>query len=195
MVSLVSGMALWRYVLRSWSICQTGSGQRLHIKASPAVLDRICTHRLDGLEKLNTVFLNATVSIGKFDKSFAGCCLWLSHTDNRKDVPEGWKGRLAKQSSKPDMAANKSMEVRDLPLWDWERSKKALSSLLVCSISPTTNNKVLGWSGIACWWIGGNQTVQLCYCKEQHLCRALLFSQAPPVFWPVHLKSGMHPCE
>lgn len=92
-VSLVSGIALWRYVLRSWSICQKGSSQRLHIKTSRA-LDQICTHRFDGLEKLNTVFLNVTMSIGEFDKSFAGCCLWLSHADNRKDVSECWKGIL-----------------------------------------------------------------------------------------------------
>lgn len=56
------------------------------MKGYRAALEQICTHRFDGLQKLNTVFLNVAVSVGKFDKSLAGCCLWLSHANNREDI-------------------------------------------------------------------------------------------------------------
>lgn len=114
-------------------------------------LDWICTHRFNGLEKPDTVFLNVTVSISKFDESFAGCCLWLSHADNRKDVPECWKGRLDERTSIFDMAANKSIGLI-IYLCETERARRKLAAASLCAPSALQDKQSIGMK--RCYMLG-----------------------------------------
>lgn len=78
------------------------------------------------------------------------------------------------------------------PLCVWESSKKALSSLFVCSISPTgeveNNNDILVLTNSTNWVC----TVLFGTLIILHLCRAPLFSPVLLVFWPVHLQNKAH---
>lgn len=85
------------------------------------------------------------------------------------------------------------LDQSDSPLWVWDSSKKARSSLFVCSISPASRKR--SESKRSCRRIlivtlsdtGGS--------SRPDLYRAPLFSPVLPVFWPIRLWSEMKPHE
>lgn len=140
------------------------------------------------------------MSICKFDEGFAGCCLWLSHADNRKDVPECWKDRLDEQTSKFDTAANKSIGLI-IYLCETERARRKLAAASLCAPSAL-QDKHLYWDEATLHageleaipqHVMLSATVQLCNCEEKitfvELCCFLKLLQ----FFDQSIYNEMHP--
>lgn len=58
---------------------------------SSIIQTEIWTHRFDGLQQLDTVFLNAAVSISKLHESLAGCSLRFPNPDDGENISKRWK--------------------------------------------------------------------------------------------------------
>lgn len=171
-----------------------------------------CTYWFDGLQQLNTVLLNAAVSISKLHKRLTGCSLRLPNPNDRENIPKRWNGTL---SNPKHMLDTRSDKWKDLPrsenfvvsfqtlisvtdLCESEKAQKMLWAASLCAPSALQKNRGqlvslhdthfnsvrLNITWFVCFLL-----VKCCHPIALHLCRALLFSPAPLVFWPVRLKS------
>lgn len=84
-----------------WS--ETCRIQQTLIRRTDPAEGAICTHRFDGLQQLDAVFLNAAVRVGKLHKGLAGCGLRFSYTDDGENIPECWEDRFKQQQQQKKM--------------------------------------------------------------------------------------------
>lgn len=78
---------------------ETCRSQQALVRRTEPAEGATCTHRFDGLQQLDAVFLNAAVRVGKLHKGLAGCGLRFSYADDGENIPECWEDRF-KQKKK-----------------------------------------------------------------------------------------------
>lgn len=79
-----------RYASDQRRVATRQTSGRLHAAQCPLTARSDCTHRFDGLQQLDAVFLNVAVRVGELDKRLTGRGLRFPYADDRKNIPEGW---------------------------------------------------------------------------------------------------------